>query len=162
MNFRWGGQRRGVFTQYEVGSFLERQQVRAQQAFPTACLQAMLAACALGPLGSLSLGRPEQTGPGEKLVSHPWLPQGCVASFPEVTQPQFACNSSLQTSHMALVIKSLPANTGDMRDTGWIPGSGRSPGGGNGNPLRYSCPKDPMDRGAWQAAVHGITKSRTS
>ena len=48
-----------------------------------------------------------------------------------------------------------------MRDAGLIPGSGRSPGGGNGNPLQYSCLENPMDRGAWWATVHGVTKSWT-
>ena len=56
------------------------------------------------------------------------------------------------------VVKNLSANVGDM---GLIPGSGRAPGGGNGNPLQYSCLGNPMDRGAWQATVHGIAKSRT-
>ena len=56
------------------------------------------------------------------------------------------------------VAKNLPANAGDAR---LIPGLGRSPGGGNGNPLQYSCLKNPMDRGACWAAVHGVTKSRT-
>ena len=50
---------------------------------------------------------------------------------------------------------------GDSRDTGLIPGSGRSPGGGHGNPLQYSCLENPMDRGAWWATVHGVAKSRT-
>ena len=59
------------------------------------------------------------------------------------------------------VVKNLPANAGDSRDTGLIPGSGRSPGGGHGNPLQYSCLENSMDRGAWWAAVHGIAKSRT-
>ena len=58
------------------------------------------------------------------------------------------------------VVKDLPANAGDIRDAGSIPGSGRSPGGGHGNPLQYSCLENLMDRGAWWAAVHGITKSR--
>ena len=49
----------------------------------------------------------------------------------------------------------------DARDTGLIPGWGRCPGGGNGSPLQYSCLKSPTDRGAWQAIVHGVTKSRT-
>ena len=49
----------------------------------------------------------------------------------------------------------------DIGDTGLIPVSGRSPGGGNGNPLQYSCPKNPMDRGAWRATVYGVTKSQT-
>ena len=56
------------------------------------------------------------------------------------------------------MVKNLPANTGDIRDTGSIPGSGRAPGGGHGNPLQYSCLKNPMDRGFWQAAVHRVTK----
>ena len=55
--------------------------------------------------------------------------------------------------------KNLPANAGDARDMSSIPGSGRSPGGGNGNPLRYSCLENSMDRGAWQATVHKITES---
>ena len=57
--------------------------------------------------------------------------------------------------------KNPPANTGDARDAGSIPRSGRSPGGGHGNPLQYSCLENSMDRGAWQAIVHGVTKSRT-
>ena len=60
-----------------------------------------------------------------------------------------------------MVKVALVANAGDMRDTGSIPGSGRSPGGGHGNPLRYSCLETPVDRGAWRAAVHGVTQSRT-
>ena len=59
---------------------------------------------------------------------------------------------------MVLVVKNLPANAGD---TGSIPGSGRSPGGGNGNPLQYSFLENPMDRRAWRATVHGVTKSQT-
>ena len=62
---------------------------------------------------------------------------------------------------MALVVKNLPANPGNVRDVGSIPGSGRSPGGGHGNPLQYSCLENPMDRGAWQSTVHGVTKSWT-
>ena len=59
------------------------------------------------------------------------------------------------------MVKNLPANAGDTRDVSSIPRSGRSPGGGNGNPLQYSCLEDSMDRGAWQATVQGVTKSRT-
>ena len=62
---------------------------------------------------------------------------------------------------MALVVKNLPANVGDIRDMSLIPGSGRSPGGGHSNPLQYSCLGNPLDRGAWQATVHGVTKSQT-
>ena len=64
-------------------------------------------------------------------------------------------------SQVALVVKNLPANAGDVRDVGSIPRSGRFPGVGNGSPLQYSCLENPMDRGAWRAAVHGVTKSRT-
>ena len=56
------------------------------------------------------------------------------------------------------MVKNVPANAGDM---GLIPGSGRSPGEGNGNPLQYSCLENLMDRGAWWATVHEVTKSRT-
>ena len=59
------------------------------------------------------------------------------------------------------VVENLPANTGDAGDAGSIPGSERFPGGGNGNPLQYSCLENRMDRGAWQATVHGVAKSRT-
>ena len=60
--------------------------------------------------------------------------------------------------HVALVVKNLPAGAGDMRDTGSIPEWGRAPGGGNGNLLQYSCLENPMDRGAWQAAIHRVAK----
>ena len=56
------------------------------------------------------------------------------------------------------MVKNLPANAGDIRDLGSIPGSGRSPGGGHGNPLQYSCLENSMDRGAWQAMVHRVNK----
>ena len=59
-----------------------------------------------------------------------------------------------------LVVKNLPANAGDIRDAGLIPGWGRSPGEGNGKPLQYSCLGNPMDRGAWWATVHGVTGVR--
>ena len=66
---------------------------------------------------------------------------------------------SVCASQVALVVKNLPANAGDVRDTSSIPGLGRSPGGGNGNPLQYSCLGNPIDRGAWQATVHRVAKS---
>ena len=56
------------------------------------------------------------------------------------------------------MVNNLPTNVGDV---GLIPGSGRSPAEGNGNSLRYSCLGNPMDRGAWQATVHGVAKSGT-
>ena len=55
----------------------------------------------------------------------------------------------------------MPASAGDLRDTGSITEAGRAPGEGNGNPLQYPCLENPMDRGAWQAAVHGVAKSWT-
>ena len=59
------------------------------------------------------------------------------------------------------MVKNPPDNARDLRDKGLIPGSGRSPGGGHGNQLQYSCLENPMDRGASWAAVHGVAKSRT-
>ena len=64
-------------------------------------------------------------------------------------------------SQVALVVKNPPAHTGDLRDEGSIPESGRSPKGGHGNPFQYSCLDILIDRGAWQVTVHGVTKSRT-
>ena len=64
-------------------------------------------------------------------------------------------------SQVALVVKNPPANAGDTRDLGLIPGLGRSPGGGNSNLFQYSCLENPMDRGAWQATAHGFTKNQT-
>ena len=60
-----------------------------------------------------------------------------------------------------LVVKTLPTNAGYIRDTGLIPGSGTSPGEGNGKPLQYACQENPMDRGAWWATVHGVAKNQT-
>ena len=60
-----------------------------------------------------------------------------------------------------LVVKNPLANAGDVKDAGVIPGSGRSPGEGQGNPLKYSCLENPMDRRAWWATVHRVAKSQT-
>ena len=61
---------------------------------------------------------------------------------------------------VALVVKNLPANIGDIRDVGSVPGLGRSLGGGHGNPFLYFCLENLMDRGAWQATVYRVAKSR--
>ena len=70
-------------------------------------------------------------------------------------------SSSNGASQVSQWQKNLPANAGDTGDAGLIPGSGRSPGGGHGNPLQYSCLETPMDRGAWRATAHGLIKSQT-
>ena len=62
---------------------------------------------------------------------------------------------------VVLVVKNPPANAGDTRDAGSVPGSGKFPEGGHGNPLQYSCLENPMDRGAWRATVHRVAKSQT-
>ena len=65
---------------------------------------------------------------------------------------------TMWASQVMLLVKNQPANAEDMRDKGSIPGLGRSPGGGHDNPLQYSCLENPMDRGAWWASIHGVTK----
>ena len=59
------------------------------------------------------------------------------------------------------MVKNLPANAGDVRDADLIPGSGRSPGGGHGNPLQYSCLEKSMDGGVWRATVHGVGRKES-
>ena len=73
----------------------------------------------------------------------------------------FFCWSLIKNFPSGAVVKNPPAKAGDARDLGSIPGSGRSPGEGNGNPLQCSCLGNPMDRRAWQATVHGVTESQT-
>ena len=63
-------------------------------------------------------------------------------------------------SQVALVVKNPPTNAGDIRDADSVPALRKSPRGGHGNPLQYSCLEYPIDRGAWQATVHGVTKSQ--
>ena len=65
------------------------------------------------------------------------------------------------TEQVVLVVKNPPANAGDIRDLGSIPGLGRCPREEHGNPLQYPCLENPTDRGAWQATVHGVAKSWT-
>ena len=66
-----------------------------------------------------------------------------------------------ENMYIEILVKNLPANAGDLRDAGSVPGLGRSPGGGHGNPVQYSCLENPMHRGAWQATVHRVAQSRT-
>ena len=68
----------------------------------------------------------------------------------------------LRASQVVLVLKSLPASGGDRGDVGSIPRSGKSPGGGSGSPLLYSCLENPLDRGAWQATVHRVAELDTT
>ena len=88
--------------------------------------------------------------PHNSYIEHP-VPQNVTVfgdrTFKEVTRE-------------ALVVKNPPANAGDIGDAGWIAGSGRSPGGGHGNPLQCSWLENPMDRGFWQAAAHGVHRIR--
>ena len=67
-----------------------------------------------------------------------------------------------KASQVELVVKNPPVNARDIRDAGLIPAWGRSPGGGHGNPLQYSCLENPMDRGGWWATVHRVTESDTT
>ena len=90
----------------------------------------------------------------------------CLVFFHKYTWEKRICRSrsgtkfreveNEQASQVALVVKNLPANVGDIRDMGSIHGPGRPPGGGYGNPLQNSCLEKPMDRGAWQASVHRV------
>ena len=72
------------------------------------------------------------------------------------------CTVGHRASQVALVVKNLPAKAGDKRDLRLILGSGRSSGGGHGNPLQYSRLEKPVDRGAWQVTVHGVAESDTT
>ena len=68
----------------------------------------------------------------------------------------------IMASQVALVVKNPHANAEDIRDVGWIPGSGKSSGEGHGNPLQYACLEYPMDTGTWWATVHRVTESDTT
>ena len=70
-------------------------------------------------------------------------------------------NIRKKASLVAQLVKNLPASAGDIRDMDLIPGSGRPPGEGNGNPLQYSCLENSLDRGAWGDIDHGMAKSWT-
>ena len=72
-----------------------------------------------------------------------------------------AWSLNIWASQVARVVKTLPAKAGDIRDLGSLPGWGRSPRGGHGNPFQYSCLENPLDKGAWWATVYSVTKSQT-
>ena len=88
---------------------------------------------------------------------------GCLQANPRcrISSHSYLISSYFKISWQSFFIKSLESSAGDARDVGLIPGSGRSPGGGNGNPLQYSCLGNPLIRGIWQATVHGVSKSQT-
>ena len=80
--------------------------------------------------------------------------------FTEVCQPLLQISAGLGFPDGS-VVDNPAANEGDTRDSGSVPGSGLSPGGGDGSPLQDSCLENPTDRGAWRATVHGVAKSQT-
>ena len=88
-----------------------------------------------------------------------------VSSIPILNKVFKLCFVNSQTTlgfcGTSQVVKNPPANAGDTGDAGSIPGSGRSPEGGDGNPFQYSCLKNTMGRGAWWALVHGVARSQT-
>ena len=88
------------------------------------------------------------------------LVYGMALHLRGLISPNEASFPGVNASQVALVVKNPPANAGDVRDKGLIPGSGRFPGEGNGYPLQYSCLENPKDRGAWWATVHGVEKSQ--
>jgi len=85
---------------------------------------------------------------------------GIRSTFGSCNSPLFRKWGQIRFGWTSLVAQTVKASAYNVGDLGSIPGLGRSPGEGNGNPLQYSCLENPMDRGAWQAAVHGVTKSQ--
>ena len=89
-----------------------------------------------------------------------WFPSARLADHECVYTCVCVCTCTW-ASQMVLEVKNPPTNAGGVRHLGLIPGSGRSPGGGHGNLLQYSCLENPTDRGAWRAIVHRVTKTWT-
>ena len=83
------------------------------------------------------------------------------ASFPFLSKSESENTGPESLGFLSGSVGKESCNVGDIGDEGLIPGSGRSPGIGNGNPLQYSCLGNPMERGAWRATIHGAAKSRT-
>ena len=107
-------------------------------------------------LGQLHLPIPQ----GTPWTFHPW-PLGPPRDLTESSFTLLQDIWHLLCIRVVLVVKNLPINAGDTRDSGLIPGSGRSPGEGHDNPLQDSCLENPMDRKAWWATVHEVAKSQT-
>ena len=104
------------------------------------------------------------TGPTREVqkLFHRWnLSDGVSNSLHSSSTHLLSISHARWASQVALVMKDPPANAGDLRDTGVIPGPGRSSGGWHGNPLQYSCLENSIDRGAWQATVHRVAKNQT-
>ena len=107
--------------------------------------------CSTSASGSLRAPKPRTAS----ALALPWLFQSRWYRSSTVCCPP----RLIEASQVVLVVKNLPANARGVRDTGLIPGSGRSPGGGHGNPLQYSCLENSLDRGAWWATVRRIAQS---
>ena len=92
-----------------------------------------------------------------------WLPQLCNMVWNKAWRPycSYCIFHTPWASQVVLVVKNLPANEGDVRETSSIPGLGRSPGGQGGNSLQYSCLENPRDKGVWRATVHGVAQCQT-
>ena len=91
-------------------------------------------------------------------ISNCIYPLGCWRTNEDKIWHLVSTKPGPWTSEVVLVVKDLPANAGDIRNVGLIPGLGRSPRIGNGNPLQYTCRGNPMERGAWRVTVQGPTK----
>ena len=99
---------------------------------------------------------------GSHRVRHDWSDLATAAAVANDVGQFFMCLFAIRgASQAALVIKNPHASAGDIREVGSVPRSGRSPGGWHGNPVRYSCLENPMDRGAWRATVHRVEQSWT-
>ena len=90
-----------------------------------------------------------------------WGPKPDTGTITLEADGNYIVSWTRRASQAVLVVKNPPANAGDLGDVGSIPGSGRSPGGGLGHPFQYSCLENPMNRGAWQAIVHRVSKNWT-
>ena len=87
----------------------------------------------------------------------------CVSSTQtQLLHPQSQCSELSTLGQVGLVLRNSPTNAGGLGDVGLIPGWGRSPGGGRGNPFQHSCLENPMERGAWRATVRGVAESDTT